>query len=58
MKKKICCICHKEFTEYGNNAEPVMKGTCCDKCNMDKVIPARIRDMTSRPVPDEYTDLP
>ena len=39
-----CCIC-KEFLSnpYGNNPEPVRKrGKCCDKCNYDKVIPARM----------------
>jgi hypothetical protein len=39
-----CCLCNKEIEDlYGNNAEPVVKnGRCCDSCNLDKVIPARI----------------
>lgn len=37
-----CCICGKKIIGYGNNAEPVKKGTCCDECNMTVVIPARI----------------
>lgn len=32
MEKK-CCICGKEFIGYGNNAEPIKKGVCCDLCN-------------------------
>ena len=28
--------------EGGNNAEPVNSGRCCDKCNMEVVIPARL----------------
>ena len=42
--KKVtpCCICKQPIEGYGNNAEPVCKGRCCDKCNREKVIPARI----------------
>ena len=42
-KKKICCICGEEFTEWGNNPWPVVEhGICCDRCNMEYVIPARM----------------
>ena len=43
-KKKLpkCSICREQFTEWGNNAEPVNKGTCCDKCNRDVVMPKRL----------------
>lgn len=37
-----CCICGKEFAGYGNNAEPVKHGRCCDDCNINTVIPARL----------------
>lgn len=40
--KELCCICHKPIKGYGNNAEPVCSGRCCDKCNYEVVIPARI----------------
>lgn len=40
--KKICSICKKEYSGWGNNAEPVNSGRCCDKCNTEKVIPARL----------------
>lgn len=42
-ESKICCICKKPFDGYGNNAEPVCSGSCCDECNMKEVIPARIK---------------
>ena len=29
----ICNICGKEFYGYGNNAQPINNGRCCDKCN-------------------------
>lgn len=42
-ESKICCICKKPFDGYGNNAEPVCSGSCCDECNMKEVIPARLK---------------
>ena len=42
-EKKICCICGKVYTGFGNNAYPVdNEGRCCDECNSLYVIPARI----------------
>ena len=41
MEKK-CCICGTEFVGYGNNAEPIRKGICCDRCNALFVIPSRL----------------
>lgn len=39
-----CCICGKHFVdEYGNNPSPVKEeGECCDDCNWEYVVPARI----------------
>ena len=49
MGKKVskCCICGKPFRmgEWGNNPEPVKpysSGMCCDDCNLNKVVPARL----------------
>ena len=45
MEKHVCCICGKEFDEYGNNPEPAKpfeSGECCDDCNMNVVIPKRM----------------
>jgi len=36
--KQICCLCKEEFEGYGNNAQPLKKGLCCDKCNVDVII--------------------
>lgn len=39
----ICCICGKKFKEYGNNPAPVKdEGLCCNECNFNVVIPARM----------------
>jgi len=40
MKK--CSICKKSYSGFGNNAEPVNKGRCCDTCNKGVVIPIRL----------------
>ena len=44
----VCCICGKIFNGYGNNLYPVSKDEtdrCCDRCNIDEVIPARLTEM-------------
>lgn len=41
-QKHICSICGKEYSGWGNNAEPVNSGRCCDDCNNNAVIPARL----------------
>ena len=43
-----CCLCKKEIKKVGNwtqgnNAQPLANGRCCDKCNMTKVIPERMK---------------
>ncbi len=38
----ICDICGLSQEGYFNNAQPVTRGKCCDKCNVTKVIPARL----------------
>ena len=51
-EKHICCICHKEFTGWGNNPDPYPaedgNDRCCDNCNMNFVIPARIEELKKR----------
>ena len=44
FKKKRCSICGKEYTGWGNNAQPVNDGRCCDECNANVVIPTRIHE--------------
>lgn len=29
-----CVICGKRYSGYGNNAEPLKEGRCCDECNI------------------------
>ena len=42
---KICTLCGTEFKEFGNNAMPIKEGICCDWCDENKVIPARIKEI-------------
>ena len=43
MKEKhICSICGVQITGYGNCSQPVKEGRCCDRCNVEVVIPRRI----------------
>lgn len=37
-----CAICGENYYGYGNNAEPVSNGRCCDTCDQVYVIPKRI----------------
>lgn len=44
-KNKKCCICGKHFPGWGNSPWPVNTDNntvCCDECNENVVIPARI----------------
>ncbi len=41
--RKTCCLCRKKCIDaLGYNANPVMDNICCEKCNYETVIPARI----------------
>lgn len=39
---KACSICQRQFAGMGNNAQPVNDGRCCDECNREIVVRARI----------------
>lgn len=42
IDEHICSICGKKYDGYGNNAQPINDGRCCDECNRKVVIPIRI----------------
>lgn len=42
LEEKTCVICGMKYRGFGNNAEPVKSGQCCDYCNFNKVLPARL----------------
>ena len=44
MEAFVCVLCGQYVREYGNNPAPLAAvGKCCDKCNAERVIPARMR---------------
>lgn len=48
-KTKVCCICSKQFTEYGNDPWPVKdEGQCCNACNWNIVLPQRIKNLKNK----------
>ena len=47
--KNICSICGEPLEGYGNSSEPINIGRCCDKCNIEVVVPARIKALTEEP---------
>ena len=40
-----CIICNTQIKGWGNNANPVQNGRCCNDCNTEVVIPYRIEAM-------------
>ena len=41
-----CSICKEKIEGFGNNAQPINDGRCCDDCNM-LVVLARIKEMSN-----------
>ena len=39
--KKTCSICFLTYEGFGNNAQPVNNGFCCNECNATVVLRAR-----------------
>lgn len=48
-ERRKCCICGKPFDGFGNNPAPVKNsGRCCDKCNNQTVLPARMGQIKAK----------
>lgn len=56
-EKHKCILCGKEFDGWGNNAWPIKDGICCDECNAEKVIPARIAKLYKKEEPKMTEDF-
>jgi hypothetical protein len=44
--KMNCSICNEKIEGFGNNAQPINDGRCCDDCNT-LVIIERIKEMSN-----------
>lgn len=43
MRRKICVLCRKPFSEFGCSPFPLRRrGLCCNRCDDMKVTPARL----------------
>jgi len=40
---KVCSICTGAIVGFGNDAQPINDGRCCDRCQAERVIPERAR---------------
>ena len=60
-KNPICCICGNECEDkFGNNPFPLVKeadAVCCNKCNLEKVIPARLYKLYNHEYNHDYNLL-
>lgn len=56
QKDEECCICGEPIKGYGNNPAPVKDaGVCCDKCNRDVVIPARLKNISKNKLEEKVS---
>lgn len=45
QERPQCVLCPRKCEDpYGNNAQPLATGQCCQKCNIERVMPARMTD--------------
>ena len=55
----ICCLCGGVYDHYGNSPWPLVEddtARCCDRCNQEKIIPARSDEGTVNSLRYEVTD--
>lgn len=48
MEIHKCSICGKQYEGFGNNAQPVNDGRCCDECNRNIVVLRRLTDIINK----------
>ena len=45
---EVCSICTGAIVGFGNDAQPINDGRCCDRCNLERVLPEKVRRMQAR----------
>jgi hypothetical protein len=48
MPVQACSICNGAIVGFGNDAQPINGGRCCDRCHAERVIPERVRRVVER----------
>jgi len=44
LTDQVCVLCGDQIQGHGNNPSPVAEiGECCNQCNGEKVLPARLQ---------------
>ncbi len=51
-----CVLCKQDFEGYGNNAQPLAEGFCCDECDV-KVLKERLRRAGNHPKQTKIGEL-
>jgi hypothetical protein len=51
-KLPICSICQEEYEGWGNNAQPINDGQCCDACNYFVIMARFGRERLGLPLRD------
>lgn len=54
--ENTCSICNEKYEGFGNNAQPINDGECCDACNQE-VIYQRIQAIVEGVDFDEVSKL-
>ena len=47
-KENKCILCGEDYGKFGHNPQPLSDGRCCDKCNCEKVIPTRLKELEEK----------
>lgn len=44
-----CCMCNQPIRgKEEHNARPIKEGRCCSRCNYQKVVPFRIKELMNK----------
>jgi hypothetical protein len=46
---EVCSVCGGAIVGFGNDAQPIKDGRCCDRCHAERVIPERAAMTSAAP---------
>jgi hypothetical protein len=47
-RRPLTRVCNGPIVRFGNNAQPVNDGRCCDRCYSETVVPEGVRRVLER----------